>query len=212
MQTEFFDLKNNARENILKNLGNNLKNGAIGIFPTDTVYGIGCNAFDETAIRKLFDLKSRDYIKPISVLISSTKMLYNLVENICEEEQKLINTFWPGALTIIFNKKQSVSSLLTSNLNTVGIRMPNDRVALDLLNFCNTPLATTSANTSGELAGTKISDFYSNFNNKVDFIIDNGISNIGKASTVVQMVDGIPHILREGSITEKQIKDILNSK
>ena len=209
MQAAFLNFKNDSDENILKDLGNNLKKGSIGIFPTDTVYGIGCNAFDEIAIKKLFELKSRNYSKPISVLISDSNMLYNLVEDISKEEQKLIDTFWPGALTIIFKKKHNISNLLTSNLDTIGIRMPNDKIALDLLNFSNIPLATTSANISGEDAGINVSDFYNCFNNKVDFIIDTGISDICKSSTVVQIIKGIPHILREGSITKEQIEEVL---
>lgn len=187
-----------------------LLSGELGIFPTDTVYGIGCNAFNEKAINKLFELKSRDYSKPITVLISNFDMLNNLVVNISKEEQKLIDTFWPGALTIIFNKKPEISNLLTSNLDTIGIRMPNNKIALDLLNYANIPLATTSANISGKSAGIQILDFYNTFNNKVDFIIDNGISDIKIASTVVQIINNKPHILREGSITKQEIIDALN--
>lgn len=194
----------------IKLVTDKLLSGKVGIFPTDTVYGIGCNAFDEKAINKLFELKSRDYSKPITVLVSNIDMLNNLVANISKEEQKLIDTFWPGALTIIFNKKPGISNLLTSNLDTIGIRMPNNKIALDLLNYANIPLATTSANISGKTAGIKVLDFYNTFNNKVDFIIDNGISDIKIASTVVQIIDNKPHILREGSITKQEIIDALN--
>lgn len=210
MKTEYFDFKNNYNKDILNRLANNLQHGSIGIFPTDTVYGIGCNVFNEMAINKLYELKRRDYSKPITVLVSKSEMLDDLVENISPEEQRLIDNFWPGALTIIFKKKHTISNLLTANLDTIGIRMPNNKIALDLLNFSNRPLATTSANISGKDAGIDISDFYDNFNNKVDFIIDSGVSNIGKASTIVQIIDGIPHILREGSITKQQISKCLD--
>lgn len=200
--------KNNLNKN-LKLIANKLRAGGVGIFPTDTVYGIGCNALDEISINNLFQLKDRDYSKPINILVSNVEMLKDLVENISDEEQKLIDKFWPGALTIIFNKQHTVSNLLTANLNTVGIRMPNNKIALDLLNLTGIALATTSANISGKNAGIKVSDFYNNFNNKVDFIIDNGTSNIKKASTIVQIVNGSPIILREGSISEKQIIDAL---
>ena len=187
-----------------------LKNSGIGIFPTDTVYGIGCNAFDEIAIKKLFEIKSRNYNKPINVLISDKKHLKELVNSISEKEQKLIDKFWPGALTIIFTKKESISNLLTSNLNTIGIRMPNNKTCLDLLNTTNFPLATTSANISNEEPGIKIADFYSTFKNKVDFILDDGVSDIKTASTIVQIIDNVPKILREGTITQKEIEDALN--
>ena len=186
-----------------------LKNSGIGIFPTDTVYGIGCNAFDEIAIKKLFEIKSRNYNKPINVLISDKKHLKELVNSISEKEQKLIDKLWPGALTIIFTKKESISNLLTSNLNTIGIRMPNNKTCLDLLNTTNFPLATTSANISNEEPGIKIADFYNTFKNKVDFILDDGVSDIKTASTIVQIIDNVPKILREGTITQKEIEDAL---
>ncbi len=191
---------------------NKLKNNGVGIFPTDTVYGIGCSAFSDEAIRKLFLFKERNYAKPINVLVSKKEMLSNLVESISLEEQKLIDSFWPGALTIIFRKKNDVSDLLTSGLSTIGIRMPNNYIALELLNQVNIPLATTSANISGEKVGIKISDFYKDFQDKVDFMIDDGNSFIGLASTIVQVIDGVPHILREGSITKEQIEAALNLK
>lgn len=209
MNTEYFNFKNNYDTQILNKLAINIKNGAVGIFPTDTVYGIGCNAFNENAINTLFKLKNRDYSKPISVLISDLKFLNDLLESISNEEKKLIKEFWPGALTIIFKKKNTVSNLLTANLDTIGIRMPNDELCLELLKYSNIPIATTSANVSGMSAGTSVSEFYNTFNNKVDFIIDNGNSNIGNASTIVQVIDGIPHILREGSITKEQIEAAL---
>ena len=210
MKTTFFDFKNDTNNNILKDLGKKLQNGCIGIFPTDTVYGIGCNAFNENSIKKLFEIKHRNFSKPINVLISNQKMLNSVVEYILPEEQKLIDNFWPGALTIIFKKRNNISNLLTSNLNTIGIRMPNDKITLDLLSYSNIPLATTSANISGENSGTHIYDFYNNFNNKVDFILDNGDSHIGQASTIVQIINGSPKILREGCISNQQIRNALN--
>lgn len=209
MNTVIFN--SNSDINYIDNASTILKNGGVGIFPTDTVYGIGCSVFNEIAIKKLFEFKCRDYSKPINVLISNTSMLNELVENISKEEQKLINEFWPGALTIIFHKKNGISDLLTANLSTIGIRMPNNTVALELLNQVDMPLSTTSVNLSGKSAGLKISDFYNEFNNKVDFIIDDGESSIGKASTIVQVIDGIPHILREGSITKEQIENALKN-
>ncbi len=189
-----------------------LKAGGIGIFPTDTVYGIGCSAFNDKAIKKLFFLKERTYTKPINVLISRKDMLSDLVETISLEEQKLIDHFWPGALTIIFHKKKDISNLLTSNLSTIGIRIPNNSIALELLNQVNIPIATTSANISGKSAGINLSNFYDEFNHKVDFMIDDGNSYIGIASTIVQVIDGVPNILREGSITKEQIESALNLK
>lgn len=210
MNTVIFN--SNSDINYIDNAANILKNGGIGIFPTDTVYGIGCSAFHDDSIEKLFLFKKRNYAKPINVLVSNKNMLNDLVDSISSEEQKLIDAFWPGALTIIFHKKRGISDLLTSNLSTIGIRMPNNAVALKLLNQVGIPLATTSANLSGKSAGINVSNFYDEFNSKVNFIIDDGKSTIGTASTIVQMIDGIPHILREGSITKEQIEKVLKLK
>lgn len=210
MNTVIFN--SNSDINYIDNAANILKNNGVGIFPTDTVYGIGCSAFSNEAIQKLFLFKERNYAKPINVLVSNKNMLNELVDSISSEEQKLIDAFWPGALTIIFHKKRGISDLLTSNLSTIGIRIPNDPIALELLNQVDIPLATTSANLSGKFAGISVPDFYNEFNNKVDFIIDDGASSIGTASTIVQVIDGIPHILREGSITKEQIKKVLKLK
>ena len=212
MNTEIFNFTINYNNDIIQKLSNKLINGSVGIFPTDTVYGIGCSTLNENSINELFKLKLRDYSKPINVLVSNLNMLDNLVENISAQEQKLIDTFWPGALTIVFNKKSSVSDLLTSDLNTVGVRMPNNQIALDLIEYTNTPIAATSVNISGKPSGISKSDFINDFNNKVDFIIDNGNTRIQKASTIVQIIDGEPKILRKGSITKKEIYKALENK
>ena len=211
MKTELFDFTNDYNKSIIVKLGKKIKNGSVGIFPTDTVYGIGCNAFNEDKIKEIFSIKRRDPSKPINVLISDIKMLYDLVENISIEEKKLINAFWPGALTIIFNKKNTVSDILTSNLNTIGVRMPNNNIALTLIKSSTVPIATTSVNISGYTSGINVSDFIDDFNQKVDFIIDNGDTKIKKASTVVQIIDNKACILREGSISQDHINNVLKN-
>ena len=209
MKTETYDFTKKYHDTIIKKLGNDLKNGSIGIFPTDTVYGIGCNAFNEESILKIFNIKNRNYNKPINVLISDLEMLNLLVKNISNEEYKLIKAFWPGALTIIFNKENDISNLLTSNLNTIGVRIPNNNTAISLIKEANIPLATTSVNISGKPPGISSHDFIDCFTEKVDFIIDEGPTNLKYASTIVQIIDGKPIILRKGSITKKQIENIL---
>lgn len=191
---------------------NILINGGIGIFPTDTVYGLGCNALNTEAINQLFVLKNRDYSKPINVLISNLDMLTNLVANISYIEEVLIRNFWPGALTIIFDKKDSVSNILTSNLNTIGIRMPNNPIALELISKTNLPIATTSANISGNNPGIQLSDFYDDFKDKINFIIDFGNSKLQIPSTIVRVNNNDVIILREGSISKKDIQKVLGKK
>lgn len=186
-----------------------LSAGKIGIFPTDTVYGIGCNAFLENSILKLFEFKNRTFDKPICVLISDLKMLDELAVNITDIEYKLIKAFWPGPLTIIFNKNPKVSKTLTSNLDTIGIRMPDHKITQKLIEYAKVPIATTSANISDMPAAINFSDISKHFDGKVDFIIDNGPSQIGIASTIVKIENNSLHILRKGSISEDMIKKVL---
>ncbi len=194
----------------LKSLSNILINGGVGIFPTDTVYGIGCNAFDDLAIKKLFDYKKRDLSKPINVLISNKKMLDKLVNNISDIEQKLMDSFWPGALTIVFKKIPNVSDLLTAGLDSIGVRMPNNQICLELIDNVGLPLATSSANISNEPPITYINEnLIKNFNNKVDFILDFGKIDTILPSTIVRVNDDKINILREGPISLNDILEVI---
>ena len=132
-------------------------------------------------------------------------MINNFVKDINPIEKKLIESFWPGNLTIIFDKTDLVPNLVTSNLSTVGIRMPNNKICLELINKLGTPLATSSANISGKTPYTKIdNNIINSFNNKVDFIIDNG-ETYNIPSTIVRVENDEIRILREGSITKNDI-------
>ena len=194
----------------LKSLSNILINGGVGIFPTDTVYGIGCNAFDDLAIKKLFDYKKRDLSKPINVLISNKKMLDKLVNNISDIEQKLMDSFWPGALTIVFKKNPNVSDLLTAGLDSIGVRMPNNQICLELIDNVGLPLATSSANISNDPPIAYINEnLIKNFNNKVDFILDFGKIDTILPSTIVRVDDDKINILREGPISLNDILEVI---
>lgn len=183
-----------------------LKNGGIGIFQTDTVYGIGCDCLNIDAINKLYFSKKRELNKPINILVSDIDMLNKFVKNINPIEQKLIECFWPGALTIIFDKSTLVPDILTAGLHTIGIRMPNSKVCLELINTFGAPIATTSANLSDEIPALSINDkLKHDFNNTVDFIIDSGETD-GVPSTIVRVNKDEIKILRNGSITKSAIQ------
>lgn len=209
MESQYIDFSKSIDDIKLKQLANALSSGEIGIFPTDTVYGIGCNVFSENSISQLFELKHRVSTKPITVLISNLKMLDELAIDITDSEYKLIEAFWPGPLTIVFRKNPKVSNKLTSNLDTIGIRMPNHKIAQNLIEYSGVPIATTSANISDMPAATSFSDISKHFDGKVNFMIDNGPSPIGIASTVVKFENNSLHILRTGSISEDMIKNVL---
>lgn len=175
MNTKYFNFKENYNNADLLQCVDELRKNNIGIFPTDTVYGIGCNYFNMDSIDKLYKVKQRNYNKPINILVGNIDMVEKLVEDINPIEQKLMDLFWPGSLTIVFNKSKIVPDLLTSNLDTVGIRMPNNNICLNLINKLGTPLATSSANISDETPAISIDNkLINDFNNKISFIIDGG--------------------------------------
>ena len=205
---KYIDLLNDIDYTKLKEPAELIRNGGIVVFPTETVYGIGANALNENAIKKLYDIKKRPLNKPISLLVNSIDMIEQVAKDITKLDYALIKAFFPGPLTIILKKKDIVPNIVTANQDTVGIRMPANEIALKLIGYVGSPIATPSANISGKPSGTNLKDIMEDFDGKVDCFIDDGPSKIGLASTIVQVVDGVPHILRQGSISEKQIKEV----
>ena len=189
-----------------------IKNGGLVIFPTETVYGIGTNALNSKAVKKLYEVKKRPYEKPISLLVNSIEMIENIAKDITKLEYELIKNFFPGPLTIILKKKENISNILTANKETVGVRMPQNDIALKLIEYAGVPIATPSANISGKPSGTNMKDIMRDFEKKVEYFIDNGSSKIGQASTIVQIIDETPYILRKGAISELEIKKVIDKK
>ena len=204
----YLDFKENIDDDKLKEIAKEIKNGKIVIFPTETVYGIGTNGLDESAVKKLYLVKKRSFNKPISLLVNNINMLEAVTKNITKLEYALIEKFLPGPLTIILPKKEIVPDIVTANSNTVGIRIPENQIALKLIEYAGIPIATPSANISGKPSGTSIQDIMKDFDKGVDYFIDDGPSKIGKASTIVKVINGIPHILREGKITKDKINEV----
>ena len=208
MKSKYADLKNEINLEKIREAADSIKNGELVLFPTETVYGIGANALDENAVSKIFKAKGRAGDNPLIVHISNLDMLGNLVQNIGEVEKKLMENFWPGPLTIILNKKECIPYNVTARLETVGIRFPSNKIAQDLIEFSNLPIAAPSANISGKPSGTKIEDIIGELDGKVDYILDAGITDIGVESTVIRVVDDIVHILRPGKITKEDIEKL----
>lgn len=208
MISKYADLKQNKDLNKIEEAAIEIRNGNIVLFPTETVYGIGANALDENAVNKIFEAKGRASDNPLIVHISNIDMLYNLVKEVGKVEQKLMNKFWPGPLTIIFDRKECVPNVVTAGLNTVGIRMPSNEIAQKLIEFADVPIAAPSANISGKPSGTKIEDIIYELDGKVDYILDSGMVDIGVESTVVRVIDNKVHILRPGKITVEDIEKL----
>lgn len=202
---KYLDLKNVKDYEKLKEPAEIIKQGGIVVFPTETVYGIGTNGLDEKAIDKLYKIKQRPYSKPISLLVSNMKMIEEVATEITDIEYKLMEAFFPGPLTIILKKKKTIPNVLTADTDTVGIRMPEEDIAQKLIEYAGTPIGAPSANITGKKSGTNIQSIMRDFGDKVDYYIDGGESKIGIGSTIVKVIDGVPNILREGSITKEQI-------
>lgn len=203
---KYLDLRKKNNYNKIKKIALMARDGGIVVFPTETVYGIGTNALNEEAVKKIYDIKKRPLSKPISLLVSDIDMIEKVTKDITDLEYALIENFFPGPLTIILNKTDIVPEIVTAGANTVGIRMPANEIALKLIEYAGVPIATPSANISGEPSGTELNNIMKEFGESVDYYIDGGKSKIGLASTIVQVIEGVPNILREGYISKEQIE------
>ena len=202
------DIKNIAEYSKLETAGLIIRNGGLVLFPTETVYGLGANGLDAEAVKKIYVAKGRRSDNPLILHISDIEMLGKIAKDISDIEFKLMNAFWPGPFTIILNKTDLVPSVVAGGLDTVGVRMPSNEIARNLIKFADVPIAAPSANISGRPSGTNVKDIYQELGDRVDYIIDGGDCNIGVESTVVRVIDGVPHILRPGKITAEEIQEI----
>lgn len=205
---EILDLKNNTDFTKIEDAAKVIKNGGLVLFPTETVYGLGANGLDESAVRKIFLAKGRKQDNPLILHISNYGMLSLISKNITDIEQKLMDAFWPGPFTIILDKTNIVPDVVTAGLDTVAVRMPSSIIANKLIEYADTPIAAPSANISGKPSGTNLDDILDELKDRVDYIIDGGTCEVGLESTVVRVIDNVPHILRPGKVTPKQIESI----
>lgn len=186
-----------------------LDQGNLVIFPTETVYGLGANALNSEAVDKIFKAKNRASNNPLIVHLKNKDEItkYAVINNLVE--QKLIDSFMPGPFTLILEKKSIIPSNVTCNLDTVGIRIPIDPVAHNLLDILDYPIAAPSANVSTRPSGTNIYDIIPEFEGRVNYIIDGGDSRIGLESTVCKVINNVPVILRPGFITKEDIESVV---
>lgn len=177
-----------------------LKSGGLVAFPTETVYGLGADAFNQNAVLKIFAAKKRPPDNPVIVHISSMEMLNEVSTSVPKKAEKLIRELWPGPLTIVVPKSQKVPSAVSAGLETVAVRMPAHNVALGLIEHLGSPIAAPSANLSGRPSPTNARDVYEDLNGSIDMIIDAGETFIGVESTVIQVSEDRCVILRPGPI------------
>lgn len=208
MKSKYIDLKETKNYEEIKQASEAIKQGKLVLFPTETVYGIGANALDENAVKKIYEAKGRASDNPLIAHISNLEMLKKLVKEVGDIEKKLIDAFWPGPLTIILNKTEIVPKIITAGLETVAIRMPSNEIARKLIEYSETPIAAPSANISGKPSGTLVEDILQELDGKVEYIIDGGKVDIGVESTVVRVIENKVHILRPGKITKEEIEKL----
>ena len=210
MITKIFDIdENNIDENILNNASNLINDGEIVSFPTETVYGLGADGLNPEACKKIFKAKGRPSDNPLILHISDKTMLYNLSDDITNEAKKLMDICWPGPLTMILKKSAKVPEIVSAGLDTVAIRMPKNKIALKLIELSNTPIAAPSANISGRPSPTIASDVMHDMDSRIPMILNGGDAQIGIESTVIDLSEDIPTILRPGFYTYEYLKNIL---
>lgn len=186
-----------------------LKLGGTAVFPTETVYGLGANALDENAVKKIFTAKGRPADNPLIVHIWNIEQVESVAAQVPSSFRILAEKFWPGPLTLVVRKTKALPHIVTAGLDTVGIRMPDNLIALELLKCANIPIAAPSANISGSPSPTSAEHVIKDLNDRVDVIIDGGNSRVGLESTVLDISGEIPVILRPGAVTKEQIEEVI---
>lgn len=186
-----------------------LKKGELVAFPTETVYGLGGNALDPDAARKIYAAKGRPSDNPLIVHICNTEALSVLASDVPDSAKRLAERFWPGPMTMILNKSEIVPDATTGGLKTVAIRFPSDPIAAMLIRVSGIYIAAPSANASGRPSTTKAEHVYEDLNGRIPMILDGGAVRIGLESTIVDLTGEIPLILRPGYITLEDIRSIL---
>ena len=208
METKVAIIKDiNKDIKFIEEAGAIIRDGGIVAFPTETVYGLGANALDEEAVKKIFIAKGRPQDNPLIVHVCS-KNISELVKEVPEVAQRMIDKFWPGPLTIILEKNDIIPNMTSANLNTVGIRMPSTEIALKLIELSKRPIAAPSANISGRPSPTEVERCIEDLNGKVDYIIGGESSDIGVESTIIDCTVNPPLVLRPGGITLEMLKEI----
>ena len=203
-------LKKKNTKNYLKIANQRLLNGDLVIVPTETVYGIGADATNNWAVKKIFHIKNRPFNNPIICHFENLEKIYEHAE-LNSTALKLAKAFWPGPLTLILKKRKvsKISQFVSNNIDMIGCRIPNHPIALKILKNLNRPIAAPSANISTKLSSTSIEHMDDKLKKNV-FIVNGGVCDFGLESTVISVNNNKPKILRYGSITEEEIKNIIS--
>lgn len=183
--------------------------GGIAAFPTETVYGLGANVFDEQAVAKIFEAKKRPADNPLIAHISSADQIKDLASEITPFAERFIDAFFPGPLTLVLPRSGKVPDIATAGLDTVGIRMPRFELARRFLQACRTPVVAPSANLSGRPSPTTWQAVLEDLNGRIDCILQGDPSEIGLESTVVDCTAEVPILLRQGAVSLAQLRAVV---
>lgn len=183
--------------------------GELAAFPTETVYGLGANALDEEAVKKIFAAKERPSADPLIVHLAGLEQIEQAAKAVPPIARRLAETFWPGPLTLILPKQPQIPHLVTSGLDTVAVRAPNHPVALALLRAAGTPIAAPSANRFGHTSPTAAQHVWDDLKDRIEIILDGGMTPLGVESTVLDVSTVPPRILRPGGVTREMLEDAI---
>lgn len=200
----------NPEPEIITKAGKIIKNNGVVIFPAKQLYGVAVNAFNQKAVKKVFHLKKRPFSNPILILISDRSILKDLVTSIPEPALKLMDTFWPGSLTIVFKAKKSIPQILTAGTGKIGIRLAAHPVAKALVQDTGFPVTGTSANLSGQNGCKQTNQLDSSIIDHADLVLDAGTLKKGTGSTIVDVTTSNINIIRKGEISALEINEILD--
>jgi len=188
-----------------------IKGGGLVAFPTETVYGLGADALNDRAVAKIFEAKKRPLEDPLIIHISKKKDLFKLAKEISNTAMELIGKFWPGPLTVVLKKSDIVPYIVTGGLDTVAIRMPSNQIALTLIKEAQTPIAAPSANLFSRPSPTTSQHVLDDLEGKVDLVIDGGRTDIGLESTVLDLTQDTPSVLRPGGVSMERLQDVVKT-
>lgn len=210
--TKVYDWQQVINKEELADCVQTLRKGGVIIFPTETVYGIGTNAYCEESVKKIYEVKQRPGEKPLSIMVGNAEEIskYAVISN--EIEEKIIKNFMPGPLTIILKKKTGIFDYISSGKDTIGIRIPNNKMIMSILKESKLPVVAPSANISGKPSGIILEEILKDFDGKVDICINGGKAKLSEPSTIVQVIDNKPVILRHGKIKLEEIEEVLKNR
>lgn len=209
IKTRFFRVSEENFDAVLEEAAEIIRKGGTVAFPTETVYGLGADGLRPEAVRKIFEAKQRPPGNPLSLLIHSREDLQKIVVNVPENAFKLMDAFWPGPLTLVLEKSASVPAITSGNLPSVGVRMPDHWIPLELVKRAGRPLAAPSANLSGRPSPSSAAHVLADLEGRIDVVLDGGVVTIGVESTVVDMTVEPPVILRPGAIGLEALEEIV---